>query len=247
MSAGQWLSSPTGSRSLALKSHFPQPPGPQKTPPSSKLKTAPLKRFLRQGFSLVELITVVAIVGIITALVVPAVNGFGRSTALNSGGNMVANLAGLARQTAMSKNTLAALVVVTNLGTEQDYRAMTVAEYRDGIWQQVTKWETLPTGIVVDTSSESTFLTNTPVPFPFKLGIVIGNRRLDDASTFAARIFLSNGSLQNADKAAQLRIVEGFRQGAGIAYTHRGTGNQPANYYDIAIIGTTGIAKISRP
>jgi hypothetical protein len=193
-------------------------------------------------------------------MVMPAVSGFGRSTGLTTGGNMVTNLAGLARQEATSRNTMTALVLLRDQGTDADYRAFTVAVYDvETGWRQITAWEQLPVGIVVDRNTENdpnselgSFVKNSPATFPLlSRANLQENPPVDYAGnrvrSFAVRIFLPNGSLMNAEEPAHLRIVEGFLQGNRTTYTHPGIGAAPANYYDIALIGATGVAKVDRP
>lgn len=199
-----------------------------------------------------------SIIVVITALVVPAVSGLGRSTALVTGGNTVNNLANLARQTAISKNTMTALVLLGKQGTSADFRAFIVLEYAAGTggWLPVTTWQTLPDGIVVDIDDPAncTFYETSPPAFPFLTGPPVQKNppvTFNDAqvspTAYAARIYLPNGGLQNPEKRAQLRVIEGFAQGGKIVRTHPASDSQAANYYDVAIIGATGTTKISRP
>ncbi len=211
-----------------------------------------------RAFSLVELLVVVAIIVLVTVLVVPAVTGLGRSTALVSGGNTVTNLANLARQTAVTKNTLTALVLLGKQGTATDCRALIVLEYAAGAggWLPATQWQTLPEGIVVDIDDPAncTFYESSPPAFPFLTGppaqknppVTFGGTQVSP-SAYASRIYLPNGGLQNPEKRAQIRVIEGFAQGGQIVRTRPGVAGQAANYYDIAIIGATGTTKISRP
>ena len=208
------------------------------------------------AFSLPELLTVIALLAIVTALVAPAVTGLGRSSALAVGGNTVSNLVTIARQKAISKNTMTALVLLTDQGSEADYRALTILEYTaGGGWSQVSKWEVLPVGISVDTNlGASTFLTHSPQPFPFIDGIPKQENPpvlyLQDSirqNGYAARIFLPNGGLQNPEYPAQIRLVEGFSSDGETRYSHTDSNGLPPNYYDIAIVGATGLAKVNRP
>src|SRR5687768_16904610 len=103
------------------------------------------------GFSLVEVLTVMAIITIVLGFTVPAFQSIGRGTSLTSAGNTVTTLASAARQNSASRNVLTALVLITGTATEADYRTFGLYELGSGgYWQQVGKWETLPTGIVVD-------------------------------------------------------------------------------------------------
>ncbi len=213
-------------------------------------------RKISAAFTLVELLTVVALIGILMGFVVPALSGMGRGTALTTAGNTVNNLAGLARQHAMSRNTLTALVVLGNQGTDADYRALTVLEYRRGAgWSQVGGWETLPVGITVDSGDTQacSFLLRSPEPFPFLSATNQSNPPILYQSVplsygaYAARIFTPGGGLQNPGDPAQIRIVEGSVEGGTIRYTHRNAEGKPANFFDIAIVGATGATKISRP
>jgi len=216
-----------------------------------------MHRSPRSAFSLPELLTVIALLAIVMALVTPAVTGMGRASALAVGGNTVANLVTTARQRAISGNTMTALILLTDQGSDADYRALAVAEYTPGRgWSQVGKWEVLPVGISVDASNltASSFLTHSPQPFPFINGIpkqenppVLYLQESIRENGYAARIFLPNGGLQNPEYAAQIRLVEGVTSEGQTQYTHTDGNGQPPNYYDVAIVGATGLAKINRP
>ena len=213
-------------------------------------------RNFRAAFTLVELLTVLAVIGIVMGFVGPAISGMGRSTALVTAGNTVNNMANLARQHAMSRNTLTALVVLGNQGTDADYRAVVVMEYnRDTGWSRIGGWETLPVGITIDSvdTLECSFLLQSPNPFPFLATKSQDNPPIDfqsaqvGPSAYAARIFTPGGGLQNPGYPAQIRLVEGRVEGGTILYTNRNALGKPANWFDIAIVGATGATKISRP
>ncbi len=229
--------------------------GKERYPPiSAKARTC-------SGFTLLELIIVMVMIVIMTALVAPAVTSLGRSTGLVTGGNTVTNLIGYARQVAVGKNTMTALVVLARQGVEADYRAITVLEYNPiGGWTQITEWKTLPTGIIFDPNSQnSTFLENFPDPFPFLAMASQTNppvtfksadgktlEKIKNPDGYAARIFLPTGGLRNPEDPAQLRLIEGFLQNGQIVRTRR-HGADSSNFYEIAIIGATGATKVTRP
>lgn len=228
---------------------------------SKDLMRPPTIRPRARAFSLAELVVVIAVIVVLTTLVVPAVSNFGRSTGLVAGGNMVANLAAYARQLAITKSTLTALILLGAQGTEDDYRAFTVIEY-DAVrgWSQATTWQKLPVGIMVDRTGEDnskdmengTFLKFSPTSFlpaasqpqPAVPPVLYQGLQV---KRFAGRIFTASGSLLNPEAPAQLRLVEGFIQGGRTILTRPGAEGAPANYYAIALLGATGIARVERP
>jgi prepilin-type N-terminal cleavage/methylation domain-containing protein len=255
---------PSRTHAPALRRTLPAPAFPSEETgaslarPLRKRHRAAFYQRARRAFSLLELMVVVMIIGILTGLVVPAVDGIGKSSALTTGGALVAHLVDYARQEAMTKNTLTALVVLGNQGTDADFRALAVLEY-DPVtgWSQTGNWEMLPTGITVDCTDtiNCSFLLNSPQPFPFltrfagQMNPPVRFRgvQVADHAGYAARIFLPNGALQNPEQPAQLRLVEGYVQGGQTTYTNRSGGQAPDNYYDVAILGMTGTTKIDRP
>ena len=222
---------------------------------SCMMATPPFSNRAR-AFTLVEMIAVMAIIVIMLALTLPAVTSLTRAMSLTSGGDMVTNLIALARQTATSKNTVAALVLLGAQGTaDADYRAFTVLHYSldQQAWVQDTAWESLPTGIIVDFSDATncTFLVNSPAPFP-DLGSGQTNPPVtylhNNVTSFAARIFGPDGGILNPQYPAQIRLVEGSVLGTTVYYSHRIPGGSgPADYYDLALLGATGQIKVGRP
>lgn len=56
------------------------------------------------GFSLIEILVVVAIIGIVLTLTVPSITGLAGSSRLNAAGNLLVDQLNLARQTAVARN-----------------------------------------------------------------------------------------------------------------------------------------------
>jgi len=209
------------------------------------------------AFTLVEMLAVAALVVTVMLFAIPAVHGVGRAQGLASGGNKIANLLGNARQQAMSRNILTAAVVITGTRTEADYRTVGLFFYGpQGQWLQSGAWETLPLGVTIDPQDleNSTFLENSP-PLPTSAAAGLLPLRFHErdlqTSDYACRIFLPNGALSNPEQPAQLRLVEGTvdtSAGHPIIRYERAAGRDGIrNYYDVAIVGTTGALKISRP
>jgi len=211
---------------------------------------------INKAFTLLEMVVVMAIVATIIAVATPAMSGIVGATNLTSAGNMVSNLAAQARQVAMTRNTVSALAVLGELGEPEDYRMLAIMEYDAGSgWKQATPWQSLPNGVLVDFTNRDTctFLKN-GVPLamapadaatgrlPFQY-----NGTTLTSSTCALRVFLPNGGLHDSESPARIRLVEGVKQGTGLDYSHQTDEGAPRNYYDVSIIGATGLAKINRP
>lgn len=232
--------------------------------------TTPLPRTPRSAssaFSLVEIIAVMAVISVLLGLVLPAVTGFGRSNALTAGGNLVANLASLARQRALTSGSMTALVMLgrhsvttgaQNPTDTPDFRAFAVVEYQTDIgWVPMGKWEILPVGIVADLPTEylegqklGSFYAYTPRPFPALSDTPAAGAKLmyqgQEVRDYAARVFLPSGILQNPEQPAVIQLVEGFYQNGQIQYTRRDASGAPTNVYEIALVGSTGTIKINR-
>lgn len=86
----------------------------------------------RRGFSLVELLVVLAVVGLIASISLPALRGLGKSNSLTSTQRQLLDDIGLARQLAMKNRTTVYMVFVPGNIWEHAPTAMTVAGNREG-------------------------------------------------------------------------------------------------------------------
>ena len=209
------------------------------------------------GFTLVELLVVMAVIACLMAVSSMGTGHVLRAMALTNAGNKVTQIIETARQQALTRNAMTAVVLLKGMGTPVDGRAFTVIEYTHaGSWRQVREWDSLPEGIAVDLNAgglDGSFFTNGPQPFPFAgdagdgAPVAYGSHLSLPANAFAARIFLPGGGLLNPDVAAQFRLVEGTVVNGGIQYTQLASTGGPANYYRIILLGATGKTKVERP
>lgn len=205
-----------------------------------------------------ELLVVIAIMTIMAAIGISAL-GTTSAQKLNSAGNEVADLVNQARQNAISKDKMTALVVVSGTNnTDVDYRVLVIWEYdpANNAWQQASKWITLPEGTTIDPTPDATtaFFGNSPgsSPTPASAALPAMKYLSNDVTPRMYVIFLPGGQIiQQAQLSTPvLRVVGGKWNGDGtVTYipNQKNADGDPINYYDIYINNYTGMAKIGRP
>ncbi|XHR29766.1 MAG: Tfp pilus assembly protein FimT/FimU [Chthoniobacteraceae bacterium] len=204
----------------------------------------------RFAFTLLELLTVMGIAALLVTTVTPALTKMGKPAELNGSGNTVANLMNFARQNALSKNAMTALVLVTDASVTPQNRLLTVLELpvhsdnstqaSSSDWKQITKWETLDAGVVI---SDWTYPAQSVSPALPQL--LYGGKTL---SSFKYLLFLPNGSIAG-DSSPTVQLVEGYmpKGGSTPLYTGAVKNGTPANYYKLTVLNATGRVKIDRP
>lgn len=206
----------------------------------------------RTAFSLIETVLVVAIIATISVVAFAALSGTGTGLKLTSAGNRISNLALLARQNSLAKNTMTALVMIADSSTEGDFRAFALFEIAartdgepagSGDWTQLGAWETTPDGIVVDDCSFAASTVTMAPPFP--------SLRYRDSvvSAYQYVVFLPNGSLLRSDPSC-VRLAPGVRSPGTKAVTYtagRTVSGAPANFYQVCLLPATGRMKVHRP
>lgn len=197
-----------------------------------------------------EVLVVVGIMAVLAGLIAPAMN-IGKSRRLAMGGNLVANLVQQARQNSIAKNTMTALVSVSN-SPEDDWNGQLVILVElsgDPLeWKPITKWERLPTEVILDPSysagQASNFFENSPSVTP---GIALPPYAGSPVDTefCGYQVFAPGGRLITTGiinpSSPLLRLVEGSVRDGQIQKQNT------KNYYDIVINRFTGIPKIDRP
>jgi prepilin-type N-terminal cleavage/methylation domain-containing protein len=114
-----------------------------------------MRRPRTKGFTLIEMLTVIVIVGIVLGITIPAVTNLMKSGGLNAASREVSNTLGLARQLAITQRTYARVVFPYSATpvAQRDmwYRTYAVMTNRVNTaaanWRYASKWEYLPIGV----------------------------------------------------------------------------------------------------
>ncbi len=107
--------------------------------------TKPL--FLRRAFTLVEMIAVMAVIGIVAVFVVPAVSGMLGGSQLTQASSMLVDQVSLARQQALTKNIIVEVRFIQFADPEQP--GENVSDPTTGKFRAIQLMEALPSGIAV--------------------------------------------------------------------------------------------------
>jgi prepilin-type N-terminal cleavage/methylation domain-containing protein len=220
-----------------------------------------------RAFSLVELLSVVSIMGILAGLTVPAVRGLTGAASLNAGTRKFADLLNLARSEAIVRHTIVRFVIVRDWEKNEDFNLRKV-----GLWawdQEVkaflpmTGWQELPIGIVLepvlpDYVRKANYAAADSASVR---GDCVLQREFANTAEFTVHAgdesistryieFLPSGNLRIPGSSARHAIfvaTQGFRNSDGsLTYTSPADGH-PANWTQVNVDTLTGRARVYQP
>jgi len=199
----------------------------------------------RKAFSLIELLLTIAVISVLVSLGVTSFQGFQGGRKLSTAGSRVMGLFESARENAILKGQPTAIVML--LKDESARRAFAALEREPtGTWKQVSKWEVLPEGVLVDSSSGQSSLPlalsqgSSPQVTPALSSVSFRGKSYTPQNGYAYLIFMPDGSLYQSGNGS-LTLVEGELSND----TVRRKGNG-LNSFEILINDATGRVRAAR-
>ena len=218
----------------------------------------------RNGFTLVEMMAVLVIMGILIAFAVPAVERIMKSSGLSIADRGVSNSLSLARQYAITHRTSTRVIFAyydpvtpanTAGSTNMWYVAYTVVARENNTaatWDYVSKWDYLPAGAIFLNDNPGNTVVATPTAGPFPAGSSLNSdlqsftlpfpTASSPATRFAFIEFNSTGADSRSDgRTDQLTLTEGFIQNSSLPF------RTSSNYVNIAVDNIVGRIQETRP
>jgi len=204
----------------------------------------------RAGFTLIEMLVVIVIVGIMLALTLPAVTNLMKSGGLNGAARQVANTLNLARQYAITHRTKTRVVFPYSLTAGAGSASLAPAYQSYAVYAvgppaaYVTKWEHLPLGTVFMNINASfgnpppvDNLGTTTFPFPYTNSLIP-----------TALAYIEFGPTGAASNSGTFTITEGFMSGiVPQPTTSKTITNTLANAAYISVDNIVGRIQVTRP
>ncbi len=191
------------------------------------------------AFSLIELMSVIAVMALLITMSASLFTNTVRSSTLTEAGNRLVDLSALARQTAMNKNTITAIIIRSKTGNSDEKQAIGLVEYNalGSKWVRLGAWERLSEVVEAVDSPDNTAAATDLASAIAPLDLVIGGERFGNLP-FSSLVFYPDGRLATPSAAST---------GTRKLKVRFSKGNQADNYYDLVFNTDTSAVRVVRP
>ena len=204
------------------------------------------------GFTLLELLTSMTVLALLTGMMMPAFVQTGKARDVGRAARMVSNLLESARTEAITHRTVTRMVVASNWAGNPAANFRKVSVWRNDSsagWKQVSRWEELPASIACEPTAPAYVPDSTPANY------LLGG----SANTFTSTVggnavdmlfveFLPSGAArmpQAPGPEVWLTLAPGtITDGAMV---HQAAGGTPPNWAKISANTLSGRLKITQP
>lgn len=195
-----------------------------------------------RGFSLLELLTVLAILGMLAALLLPALTSINHGSSIRVAGERTVGLLSLARQKAITENRPMELHFMElqddTVGTVEFRGAQIFARREDGQLRPVIRFEEFPAGAMIDPAEIFSSLLRSNAMHEVALIESIPGRSVTSVRSL---VFFPDGSTSLPDHAGNYFLTIRHRNATAAE------GAPAANFFCIQVDPANGHARVYQP
>lgn len=182
------------------------------------MKTNPVKSHSANGFSLIELLAVMAIITLMISLMAPAISGFSSTAGRRGAVNTIMNTLEQSRVSAVESSRPVYVVFWRRVFPEQDaLMVLRETETGSGNYEQLTRWIKLPKGVLLHQPTAGQSVLSVDASAVFSQARMPYPPNLAPGESINAVVFNETGgvSFPTAKATRKLIVSEGVRGNGG--------------------------------